>query len=247
MAVQLAGLSTLKVKFGYGVENTAGTKPSSFKWLERCNNISGIDLPVETIDASSLEDEVSKYIAGRQDSGGEWTVTFNFTPEVQAQLEGMISDYNTGKSQSTPLQTWFEVYHPTMDKAFFVIAEPPQKLPMPEMGQNELLTMDVTFTIVEYKGLLDAVEPSPIDAVAVTGISLNKSSTSISVGNSETLEATIAPANATNQGVLWTTTDSSVATVDQNGKVTGVYAGSATIVATSKDGGKTDTCSVTVS
>lgn len=160
MAVQLAGLSSLKVKFGYGVETTAGTKPAAFKWLERCNNISGIDLPVETIDASALEDEVTKYIAGRQDTGGEWTVTFNFTEEVQARLEEMIEDYNTGKAESTPLNTWFEVWHPTLSKAFYVIAEPPQKLPMPEVGQNELLTMDVTFTIVEYKGLQTAVEPA---------------------------------------------------------------------------------------
>lgn len=50
MAVQLSGLSTLKIKFGYNVESAAGTKPASFKWLERCNNISGIELPVETID-----------------------------------------------------------------------------------------------------------------------------------------------------------------------------------------------------
>ncbi len=69
MAVQTAGLSTLKVKFGYAVESAAGTQPTSFKWLERCNNISGIELPVETIDASALEDEVTKYIAGRQDTG----------------------------------------------------------------------------------------------------------------------------------------------------------------------------------
>ncbi len=160
MAVQLAGLSSLKIKFGYGVETTAGTKPNAFKWLERCNSISGIELPVETIDASALEDEVTKYIAGRQDTGGEWSVTFNFTPEVQARLEAMITDYNTGKAESTPLNTWFEVWHPTLEKAFYVIAEPPQKLPMPEVGQNELLTMDVTFTIVEYKGLDTAVEPA---------------------------------------------------------------------------------------
>ena len=69
MAVQLAGLSSLQVKFGYAVESTAGTQPTSYKWLERCNNISGIELPVETIDASALEDTVTKYIAGRQDSG----------------------------------------------------------------------------------------------------------------------------------------------------------------------------------
>lgn len=167
MAVQLAGLSSLQVKFGYNVEETAGTIPSSFKWLERCNNISGIDLPVENIDASALEDTITRYCAGRQDSGGEWTVTFNFTPEVQARLEKMISDYNTGKAHTeqgepAPLQTWFEVWHPTLSKSFFVIAEPPQKLPMPEIGQNELLTIDVTFTIVEYKGLLDntGLEPA---------------------------------------------------------------------------------------
>lgn len=50
MAVQVAGLSSLKVKFGYAVETVAGTLPTSFKWLERCNNISGIELPVENID-----------------------------------------------------------------------------------------------------------------------------------------------------------------------------------------------------
>ena len=160
MAVQTAGLSSLKVKFGYAVESTAGTQPTSFKWLERCNNISGIELPVETIDASDLEDEVTKYIAGRQDTGGEWSVTFNFTEEVRARLEQMISDYNDGQEETTPLNTWFEVWHPTLNKAFYVVAQPPQKLPMPEVGQNELLTIDVTFTIVEYKGMLTAYEPA---------------------------------------------------------------------------------------
>ena len=92
---------------------------------------------------------------------GEWTVTFNFTDEVRARLEEMISDYNTGMATvGGALQTWFEVYHPTLNKAFYVIAQPPQKLPMPEVGQNELLTIDVTFTIVEYKGMLTAHEPT---------------------------------------------------------------------------------------
>ena len=158
MAVNQAGLSTLQVAFAYAVETTANTKPAAFTQLERCNNISGIELPVETIDASALEDVVTKYIAGRQDTGGEWSVTFNFTEEVAAQLNAMIAAYNTAKASN--LNTWFEVYHPSMTKAFFVVAEPPQKLPMPEMGQNELLTIDVTFTIVEYKGMDTAVVPT---------------------------------------------------------------------------------------
>ena len=69
MAVQEAGLSTLGVKFGYAVETVADTKPSAFTWLERCNSIAGIALSTETIDASALEDYITKYIAGRQDSG----------------------------------------------------------------------------------------------------------------------------------------------------------------------------------
>ena len=38
------------IKFGYGVEAAAGEKPSSFTWLERCNNINGINLSTEIID-----------------------------------------------------------------------------------------------------------------------------------------------------------------------------------------------------
>ncbi len=69
MAVTTAGLSTLGVIFSYGVETTANTKPAAFTQLERCNNIAGISLPVENIDASALEDYMTKYVAGRQDTG----------------------------------------------------------------------------------------------------------------------------------------------------------------------------------
>ena len=50
MAVQLAGLSSLGVKFGYAVETTAGTKPAAFTQLERCNSVAGIALSTENID-----------------------------------------------------------------------------------------------------------------------------------------------------------------------------------------------------
>ena len=160
MAATIAGLSTLGVKFGYAVETVAGTKPAAFTQLERCNSISGIALNAEQIDASALEDYVSRYVAGRQDTGGTWSVTFNTTPEVVTQLETMISAYNTGKSQSTPLRTWYEVWAPNNSKAFFVVAQPPQVLPMPEFGQNALQTIEITFTIEEYKGQDTAIEPT---------------------------------------------------------------------------------------
>ena len=83
--------------------------------------------------------------------------------------------------------------------------------------------------------------------VAVTGVTLNKSDLSLETGASETLTATVAPADATNKKVTWKSSDAAVATVDANGKVTGVKAGEATITVTTEDGGKTASCRVTVS
>lgn len=82
--------------------------------------------------------------------------------------------------------------------------------------------------------------------VAVTGVRLNKIDTSLEVGKSETLTATVAPTNANNNAVSWKTSNPAVATVDKNGKVMAVAAGSATITVTTTDGGKTATCTVTV-
>lgn len=157
MAVTTAGISTLGVKFGYGVETVAGEKPSAFNWLERCNNINGINLETEIIDASALEDLVTRKIAGRQDSGDTWTVTFNYTEEVATQLKAMIAAYNTAKASG--LRTWFEVFIPNLTNAFFVVGEPPQILSMPELGQNALLTIDLGIAIQEYIGDDTAIEP----------------------------------------------------------------------------------------
>ena len=81
--------------------------------------------------------------------------------------------------------------------------------------------------------------------VNVTSVSLSKNSTSIEVGQDETLTATVSPNNATNQNVSWETSDSSVATVS-GGVVHGIAAGSATITVRTADQNKTATCSVTV-
>ena len=82
--------------------------------------------------------------------------------------------------------------------------------------------------------------------VSVTGVSLDKTELSLTVGDTETLTATVAPANAANQSVTWASSAPSVATVDAAGKVTAVGAGTATITVTTVDGGKTAACTVTV-
>ncbi|MCB5324528.1 major capsid protein [Yersinia intermedia] len=82
--------------------------------------------------------------------------------------------------------------------------------------------------------------------VAATGITLNKSTTSLVVGADETLIATVAPSDAANKAVIWTSSAAAKATVDANGKVTAVAAGSATITAKCVDGNFTANCVVTV-
>ena len=82
--------------------------------------------------------------------------------------------------------------------------------------------------------------------IAITGIGLNKSTTSLTEGESETLTATIAPSNATgDKTVKWSSSNEAVAAVDSNGKVTAKKAGTAVITVTSSNG-KTAGCTVTV-
>ena len=79
----------------------------------------------------------------------------------------------------------------------------------------------------------------------VTGVSLDKTNLNLNPGKEGTLIATITPDNATNQNVTWESSDTKVVTVD-NGLVTAVAEGTATITVTTADGGKTATCEVTV-
>lgn len=81
--------------------------------------------------------------------------------------------------------------------------------------------------------------------VAVTGVSLDKTSASLEVKDTLSLKATIAPANANNQNVIWSSSNEKVATV-KDGVVTAVAPGEATITVKTVDGEKTATCKVTI-
>lgn len=82
--------------------------------------------------------------------------------------------------------------------------------------------------------------------VAVTGVSLNKTSLTLTEGGTSSLTATVSPSNATNKSVTFSSSTPSVATVSSSGLVTAVKAGSATITATTTDGNYKANCKVTV-
>lgn len=107
----------------------------------------------------------------------------------------------------------------------------------------------ISYNWVSYNAPLAKFPVRPVyekltDDVPVTSVSLNKTSLSLKVGESETLSVIIRPSNATDKTVIWTTSDSEVATVDSNGNVTAKKVGSATISATA--GGRVASCSVEV-
>ena len=53
---------------------------------------------------------------------------------------------------------WWEVIVPGLTESFFVVAQAPNAIPMPEMGQNALLTVEMTLTVEEYIGFDTTVD-----------------------------------------------------------------------------------------
>ncbi len=84
------------------------------------------------------------------------------------------------------------------------------------------------------------------DMVYATGVSLDKTTLTMYAHQNAVLTATVLPGNAPDKTVLWTSDNTDVATVDGNGKVSAVSAGTATITATTADRGRTASCTVTV-
>ena len=83
-------------------------------------------------------------------------------------------------------------------------------------------------------------------SVSVTEVGLNKTSTTLIEGETETLVATVMPENATDKSVVWESGNESAATVSQEGLVTAVGEGKATITVKTNDGGFSASCEVTV-
>ena len=80
----------------------------------------------------------------------------------------------------------------------------------------------------------------------VTSVSLDKTSLTLTEGDASQLTATVLPENASNKRVKWSSDNSGVASVDQNGFVSGVSHGTTTIKVKTEDDGKMAECSVTV-
>lgn len=112
------------------------------------------------------------------------------------------------------------------------------------------IVVDARYGLVDLSTFFNSIQtPDSIQAsgnIPVTGVGVSPSSDTLAVDDTLQLVATVYPINATNKEVAYSSSAEGVATVDSDGLVTAVAEGTATITVTTTDGGKTDTCAITV-
>jgi len=103
-----------------------------------------------------------------------------------------------------------------------------------------------TITVTTVDGARTATSAVSVTAVPVTGVTLTPVSTTIHAGASQQLTATVVPANASERSVIWSSSNTRVATISNTGLVTAIRAGTATITVRTVDGARTAKSAVTV-
>lgn len=107
-------------------------------------------------------------------------------------------------------------------------------------------TGKATITIRTVDGNHIATSAITVPEIAVNSVSLNKRETTIFVGNQEQLRASILPSNASNQKLVWSSSNPDVATISGTGNIRALKDGKTTITVSTEDGNKKATCVVTV-
>ena len=160
-----------------------------------------------------------------------WRLKGTFTiPELTSATKNDGTDANGQTMTYTGISTAHK----------FTATGKPAKAVNVDTAVNQTMTAATFFNTVQTPDTINGA------TVHVTGVGVVPSSLSVAVGEDATVRAEVAPANATNKAVTYTSSAEAVATVSAAGVVHGVAAGSATITATTTDGNFTDTCAVTV-
>ncbi|SBW08911.1 putative Beta-galactosidase [uncultured Eubacteriales bacterium] len=156
------------------------------------------------------------------------------TDETKARADGTLTGVDdTMEYQKTGDSGWTAITDVT------VTGLAPGEYLVRIAGAGHVLASD------RFSVTIAAYVPTP-----VTGVVISRDTLSLTAGGGTTkavLTASVVPVDADNQNVTWSSSNDSVATVDETGTVTAVAAGSATITVTTQEGGFTATCAVTVS
>lgn len=111
-------ITTVGAHVRYAVEATKGTRPTTgYTTLPNIKQAPEISLEVDALDASDISDTITRYVAGRQDTGGAKSFTCNHTEAFITAWDAMVSAYETAKSSGK--QLWIEYAYPGATKSFF--------------------------------------------------------------------------------------------------------------------------------
>ena len=154
---------------------------------------------------------------------GDYPTTFNVGDDFSHEGMTVTATYDDNTSEDVTADATFEGY-----------------------DRNTAGTQTVTVSYTKADVTKTATYEITVNAVAVTGITLDKETVQLKVGKTTKLTATVEPDNATDKTVVWSSGDETVATVSEDGTVTAVAEGTATITAGTPDGSQTATCTVTV-
>ena len=138
-------LSTAGVTFGYAVETSAGTRPTTgYTLIPDVKEVPEMNPEPETLETTVLsETEYKTYIEGLKDLGGALSFLANFTEELETAWSTLVAAYKSAKAESKSV--WFEVKHPGLDKSVFFTGQP-SAMGLPAMGVNAVLETNLYIT-----------------------------------------------------------------------------------------------------
>lgn len=111
-------VSSIGCKVMYAVESVAGTRPTSgYTLIPNITTAPAFEMTPETLDASDLGDDVTQYIAGRRDPGGDAAFTANLTADFLTTWAALVSTAET--AEASGLRVWFEYQTPNFAQSYF--------------------------------------------------------------------------------------------------------------------------------
>lgn len=227
--------------FGTPVDN-AGDLRYSFKEVSNIK-LNGIDggtgFCVDSFDISFDNNLQTQRCIGTGSAFAGANIPTTFAPTGTVTLSWSKSAYELYKKTFTGETMPFE-FTLENDEGSYVFSFPEVQVSgdWPDGGNTDIIKVELTLTASDTPPTITRAAN-----VAATGVSVAPTTATVAVGATTTLAATKAPTNASGT-VVWSSSDTSVATVDQSGVVTGVADGTATITATL--GSFTATSTVTV-
>ena len=116
-------ISTIGVKVLYAIETTAGTRPTTgYTMIPNITSAPAFDMVPEQIDASDLGDDITQYLPGRRDPGGDAAFTANITSEFLTAWETLVTAAATAKAANK--RVWFEYQTPDFAQSYFWAGDP---------------------------------------------------------------------------------------------------------------------------